>query len=179
MISRKTNINVKNVKCILQKMRLGKVIMAIFVCIVCALIIQHAFNFNYNLYMQREIKFRAWDGKKFRYFNVLMGLYGVLSPIIQEFTGFIDKNGKTIYEGDIVEIICINEKDEKLFCRAIVEWGEAGFYFKPLSDSWLEDWNFADDTSRMEVVGDIFSTARPPIEFDININNNVDVPDYD
>ena len=55
--------------------------------------------------MNREIKYRAWDGEKFHYYTSLSGLYGVLNPIEQQFTGLHDKNGKEIYEGDILELV--------------------------------------------------------------------------
>lgn len=62
----------------------------------------------------REIKFRAWDGKKmlinprFEFFNhgrngrpVMMADEHENVEIMQ-FTGLLDKNGKEIYEGDIL-----------------------------------------------------------------------------
>lgn len=60
--------------------------------------------------MNREFKFRVWDSSlnKYSYFD-LRDSYGRL-PLdipeenIQLFTGYLDKNEKEIYEGDLVKV---------------------------------------------------------------------------
>lgn len=87
--------------------------------------------------MAREIKFRAWDGRTM--FNVdVMGIspctwgcpdYGkrgislAYQPYIavMQYTGLKDKNGKEIYEGDILHS---DSMYESLFGNPIVRIGE-------------------------------------------------------
>ena len=51
----------------------------------------------------REIKFRAWEGGKMVAFDFFIADIFALSENVMQFTGLLDKNGKEIYEGDIVE----------------------------------------------------------------------------
>ena len=104
--------------------------------------------------MKREIKFRAWDKNNKSLHNIWMldfdcgfknakeiGIeieedcltkYRVSEQdnfILMQFTGLLDKNGKEIYEGDIVEYITDPLEDSPYNKEIeVIEWENGSFY---------------------------------------------------
>jgi len=121
--------------------------------------------------MNRKIEFRAWDGEFWyqwdktliedewlfirekstnKSFTQICKLWDDESLTIVEFTGLIDKNGKKIYEGDIVQ-------------RGVITFSRGKFtgtYYDGngnLSDDWEDDLY---QENNIEVLGNIYENSE-------------------
>ena len=119
----------------------------------------------------REIKFRAWDTAEKRWV-VFPGADSVEivgdktyttirhdGVVIQQYTGLKDKNGKEIYEGDIVRI-CYPFK-ERTWIGPVVwdkyQWTGEGFYFSHFDSPGAL---FSEGTDYIEAIGNIYENPE-------------------
>lgn len=122
--------------------------------------------------MKRKLKFRVWDteSKCFRTgdwclrieSNLVTGKYGEEFPefIVQQFTGFQDKNGMDIYEADILSDYTqtdegvIQSKMQVFWCDTIGAWKLDNSYNQDKSNGDLLSDELHD--FKYEITGNIF-----------------------
>lgn len=118
--------------------------------------------------MNREIKFRAWDKinkvmlkvveidffRRKMYFTIDNKYYGECSlddVILMQYTGLKDKNGKEIYEGDIISYLSRNRKTNEIF---MVNWSneDTCFTFGNIRSDFIQKYG--------EIVGNVYGNSE-------------------
>ena len=117
-------------------------------------------------YPMREIKFRAWDVLNNKMLNwgdifhlpaweIFPGTPEQRPFNIMQYTGLQDRNGREIYEGDIIEFL-ENESGETWTAKIVFE----NLAFKALD---VEDGGYEydfDDLTEIEVIGNIYENPE-------------------
>ena len=128
---------------------------------------------------QRIIKFRVWDNFNTRmYFPNVRGLYEIMGVSVwigsnffllqsdrfntAQFTGLLDKNGKEIFEKDLVKF------GGKFKTVGIVSFGE---YSNELNGSYGNGWfidcdgsHYPIDQSNLEIIGNVFENPSLAVQ---------------
>ena len=116
----------------------------------------------------REIKFRAWDDQQTCMIYPNQGIVNNMQSweilqrfdTVMQYTGLKDKNGKEIYEGDLLR----HEYEKGI---AVVKFGE-GYQGEPAdgmypywgwyADGWFEQYAF--DSADVDVKGNIYENPK-------------------
>lgn len=92
--------------------------------------------------------------------------YEVDPETVGQFTGLLDKNGKEIYGGDIVEWCFWDSKQCEHFLRGYIKWHQGGFIFSLIKNDFEDAGYYAisdlntDTESDVEVLGNIFDNPE-------------------
>lgn len=135
--------------------------------------------------MNREIKFRAWVKRYDEPFMLYLkpnmtwrdvenglvlsftedgGDYGYaevsaenLDYPVMQFTGLLDKNGKEIYENDVIEVL-LPEREPKNIQRMTIEWESGGFIMA--NNAYAISLGDTEEYKAINIVGNIFENPN-------------------
>ncbi|HEP1801985.1 TPA: hypothetical protein VB870_001727 [Streptococcus suis] len=124
-------------------------------------------------------KFRAWDtfrNKWVKYFYITENglIYNIEQPhwdligaipieksglVVMQSTGLVDKNGKEIFEGDVVEFEDADDIENVYTNRGVVEWCQGGFTVTNRATVSMDDL-LDGDKLELEIIGNIYENLE-------------------
>jgi uncharacterized phage protein (TIGR01671 family) len=124
--------------------------------------------------MSREIKFRVWEKKLNRFLDwsqknhllltfrdgkidVAFSALSIDDYVLQQFTGFLDENGREIYEGDIAEYTVEYDTGNQKFIGTI---GQENEYSNCWAFRSQGHRTFFSDAVKVKVIGNIFENPE-------------------
>lgn len=120
----------------------------------------------------RELKFRAWDDveKRMYYgnteqFDDMLGFrfqhFETDKPVYMQYTGLKDRNGRKIYEGDVLRLVLVDyaHVPEQIFVVSSDSFFEDVCYLQNIS-RFVEDSD--SETDGIEVIGNIYESPELP-----------------
>lgn len=115
--------------------------------------------------MNREIKFRIWNDydKKMIYWNELLknklaNIFTIPSynKWLMQYTGLHDKNGKEIYEGDIVQGLFADQEEPEIKGQVVYSDGQASYIVIASNN---DEWGLG-YLDNLEVIGNIYDNPE-------------------
>ena len=127
---------------------------------------------------QRQIKFRVWDSAaKIWLKDVVMDMDGKLvnfdgvtryfiegsNYIKIQFTGLYDKNGKEIWEGDVLKILQTATDGSDYYENFVIEWDKKYASFEAINNDYSLPYfseELQDKNTPIEVIGNIYENPE-------------------
>lgn len=107
----------------------------------------------------REIKFRRWDtDEKYMYYDKPFHLDTNLNRYeVMQYTGLKDKNGKEVYEGDVLELNIIGGRAGNVYRLFTVVWNNTLAMFMDKQQDGDPLYLISEST---KIIGNIYSTPE-------------------
>lgn len=108
--------------------------------------------------MSWQVKFRIWDGIHMNYEGMMIPIAGIQNEklVIHQFSGLKDKEGRDIYEGDVIQVL---EGEHKNHIATVIR-SEEDFQLT-LNFEELRTYFTVKHQDSIQVVGNVYENENP------------------